>query len=187
MDLRCFIAIELPHELKESIHGLTGGLRSSGARAKWVPAENLHITLKFLGNTPEEMIKEVREGIARASAGHYAFDLVFRGAGAFPDIRRPRVVWVGVEDSGALSALQKDMEEAMSALGFTPDGRDYSPHLTIGRIKSPGGLMPLSGELEALGDTDFGSARISGVSLMRSKLGPAGARYERLHGVSLGG
>jgi 2'-5' RNA ligase len=187
MDLRCFIAIELPPELKESIHGLTGGLRSSGARAKWVLAENLHLTLKFLGNTPEEMIDEVKEGMARASAGHDAVTLVFRGAGAFPDIRRPRVVWVGVEDSGVLSALQRDMEEAMAALGFAPDGRDYSPHLTIGRIKSQGGLMRLRGELEALGDTVFGTARVSGVSLMKSELGPAGARYERLLGVGLAG
>lgn len=187
MDLRCFIAIELPPELKDTIHGLTGGLRASGARVKWVPAENLHLTLKFLGNTPEETVPDIRDRLAGVSALHPAFTLEFRGAGAFPDLRWPRVVWAGVLDSDALLGLQRDVEEAMGELGFAPEGKAYSPHLTLGRVKSPGGLAGLRGELAALGDTVFGSVRVGEVSLMKSELGPSGARHERLFGVALSG
>lgn len=186
MGLRCFVAIELPAELKETIGERTGGLRASCRGVKWVPPKNLHLTLKFLGYTAESLIPEIQEMLREAASAHRAFGIVFRGAGVFPDLRRPRVVWVGVEDSHAIIALQRDVEQSLSALGFAPEGRPYSPHLTLGRVKSPQHMGALKKEIEALKDAGFGSMEVDGISLMKSDLKPSGAEHERLFRAVLG-
>lgn len=187
MGLRCFVAIELPDELRETIGELTRGLRASCGNVKWVPPKNLHLTLKFLGDTEESLIPEIREKLHEAASSHQPFSIAFRGAGAFPDLRRPRVVWAGAEDSHALVSLQRDVEKALSSLGFAPEGRPYSPHLTLGRVKSPGHTALLKREIEALKDTGFGLVEVAGISLMKSELKPSGAEHERLFMAVLGG
>jgi 2'-5' RNA ligase len=187
MDLRCFVAIELSDELRENISGLTRGLRASEAKVRWVPGENLHLTLKFLGNTPERLLPGIRDGLAGAASGSWPFTLAFRGTGVFPDLRRPRVVWVGAEDTGALLRLQGDIEKTMEPLGYAPENRAFRAHLTIGRVKSPGGMEGLKRELDALGETEFGTMRVGAFSLMKSVLRPQGALYERLFSIALQG
>jgi len=187
MGLRCFVAIELPAALKETIGELTRGLRASCRNVKWVPPGNLHLTLKFLGDTEESLIPEIREKLREAASSHQPFSIAFRGAGAFPDLRRPRVVWAGVQDSQAVVYLQQDVEKALSSLGFAPEVRPFSPHLTLGRVKSPGHTGLLKRGIEALGDAEFGSARVGSISLMKSDLKPSGAEYERLFEAALGG
>jgi 2'-5' RNA ligase len=187
LGLRCFIAIELSAGLREKIGRETGGLRASEADVRWVPAENLHLTLKFLGSVPDELVPDIRAGLARVARGHARHCVRLAGTGVFPDPRRPRVVWVGVEDSEGVSALQRDVEAAMEGLGFEPEGRPYTPHLTLGRVKSPRGRSALMEELGALRDADFGEQEVREVSLMKSELRPGGARYERLFAAPLGG
>jgi 2'-5' RNA ligase len=186
MSLRCFIAIELPDALKGEIASRTEGARNCGADAKWVKTENLHLTLKFLGNTSEELMPDIKDALAGAVAGHKSFAIRFKGAGVFPDRKRPRVIWVGIEDSGSLVALQKEVEEAMAAQGFEVEGRAYSPHLTIGRLKSPRRRDLLLKELDTLGGEEFGSIEVTEISMMKSTLKPSGAEYSRLFSVPLG-
>lgn len=187
MDLRCFVAIELPHELCNNISGLTSGLRASRAKVRWVPGENLHLTLKFLGNTPEGLLPDIRDGLSAAATGHGPFTLAFRGTGVFPGLRRPRVVWVGAEDTDALLRLQADIERTMESFGYPPESRAFRAHLTLGRVKSQGGMEDLKGELDALGKTEFGAMSVVSFSLMKSVLRPQGALYERLFSIVLQG
>jgi 2'-5' RNA ligase len=187
LDLRCFIAIELPEDLKEGIAGKTMRLRAAEADVKWVSPENLHLTLKFLGNTPEDLLAGVREKLSAVAGRHPAFSFSLSGAGAFPDSGRPRVVWIGVRDPGGIVQLQRDVEGAMAELGFEAERRAYSPHLTLGRVKSPRGRIALQEELARIRDIDFGSVEVRQVSIMRSQLRPTGASYSRLFGAPLGG
>ncbi len=186
MSVRCFIAIELPPALKEEIAIRTEKVRRSGADARWVRADNLHLTLKFLGSVPEESLEEIKSALAGAARSHEGFRLRFRGAGVFPGRSRPRVVWIDVEDSGRLLALQKDIEEAMAALGYEAEDRPFSEHLTIGRLKSPKRRDILLRELDALAVEDFGELEVAEVALMRSTLRPGGAEYSKLFAAHLG-
>jgi 2'-5' RNA ligase len=188
VDVRTFIAIELPTELKKHIYDATKPLRDVARGVKWVEEENLHITLKFLGSTPETLLPEMERSMKSSLQSHRSFDMSFAGVGAFPGGKRPpRVVWVGVQAPDEVRAIQRDIEAAMVALDFEADDRPYSPHLTIGRVKQPprGGL--LRREMESMGKTVFGEMRLSGISLMKSTLRPSGAVYERLFNISLSG
>jgi 2'-5' RNA ligase len=109
-----------------------------------------------------------------------------KGAGVFPDRKRPRVVWVGLEDSDELVSIQRDVEEAMAGVGFEPEGRAYSPHLTIGRLKSPRRRDILLRELDSLVGVEFGRMEVAEISLMQSTLKPSGAEYSRLLAAPLG-
>jgi len=186
MDVRTFIAIELPSDLKQHIHEATKPLRDVARDVKWVEAENLHITLKFLGATPEALLPEVEQSLKSAMQGHRAFDMSFIGVGAFPSGKRPpRVVWVGVNAPDEILSIQHDVESAVVALDFEPDDRPYSPHLTIGRVKQPPKGWLLRREMESLGETTFGKIHVAGISLMKSTLRPSGAVYERLFNFTL--
>jgi 2'-5' RNA ligase len=187
MSVRCFVAVELPEALKEPIASRTEKLRKSGADARWVRAENFHLTLKFLGSVPEEMLPELREALAGATRPHARFRLGFRGAGVFPSRKRPRVVWVGTHDSERLVDLQRDVEAAMEALGFEAEKRPYSAHLTIGRLKSQKRRDFLLRALDELVDESFGHFDVTEVALMKSTLKPGGAEYSRLYGAPLAG
>ncbi len=186
MDLRCFVAIELPEALKGEIASRTEGLRAAGADARWIKAENLHLTLKFLGNIPEETLPGIEESLKKAVRPHMRFRLRFSGAGVFPGRKRPRVVWIGIQDSMRLVGLQQDVESSMAELGFEAENRHYSPHLTIGRLKSPRRRDVLLEELDALSEEEFGELEVTEVALMRSTLRPTGAEYSRLCGIPLG-
>jgi 2'-5' RNA ligase len=186
MDLRTFIAIELPSGLRQRIHDSTKPLRDVARDVKWVDAANLHITLKFLGRTPESLIPKLEEMLNRAVQGYQAFDMSFAGVGSFPSGKRPpRVVWVGVEAPQEISAIHRDVESAMVTMDFEADNRPFSPHLTIGRVKHPprGGL--LRREMESMGGAVFGDMKVNGISLMKSTLKPSGAVYERLFFIPL--
>jgi 2'-5' RNA ligase len=186
MDLRCFIAIELPEDLRRRIGEVTEGLRSTEADVRWVRPEGMHLTLKFLGSTPEELVPEIKSRLTEAVSGHEKMHLRLSGAGVFPNERRPRVVWIGLLDSDRLIGLQRDVEVALEALGFEPDGRPFTPHLTLGRLRSPRGSAALLRELEALKDASFDEIEVEEIAVMRSELKPSGAVYHRLHSIPLG-
>jgi len=186
MDLRCFISIELPPEVKENISEAEARLKGLGADVKWINPDSLHITLKFLGSTPEDRLPEIKNALALAIKGHEGFGLLLKGMGAFPNMKHPRVIWAGIEDSERLIGLQKAVETAMSGLGYEPEGRAFKPHLTIGRVRSLKAVESLMKELSLSGGLSFGAVSADEVSLMQSELHPTGARYFKLAGFGLG-
>jgi 2'-5' RNA ligase len=186
MGLRCFIALELPEELKKKIYGYIEKLKSAGADVKWIPPENLHLTLKFLGNTPEELLKNINERLISLSKSHDRFSLQVSGAGAFPNVKYPRVVWLGVHDSEEIIKLQHDIDESMAGLGFEKDDKQFTPHLTIGRVRSMKNKDALIKELATLKEVDFGKIEVNNITVMKSELKQGGAEHFKLREISIG-
>ena len=190
--VRCFVAIELSDEARRSIGTLVAGLREAGVRGlRPVNPEGVHLTLKFLGDVAASQVGGVASAVEGAAADVQPFDLELRGVGGFPDLRRPRVLWVGVGgDLEALQRLYSALEEALSPLGFPPEGRAFTPHLTLARIRdgtSPEERARAAAVLTSLAWEEGASVAVAGVSLMRSTLLPGGAVYARLRWAGFGG
>lgn len=184
MGLRCFISIELEGPVKKSITEATALLKAGKVDVNWVAEEKLHLTLKFLGDTDEGLISRIKEELSRVSSAHMPFNIKVYGAGVLPDLRRPRVVFIGldikVDLADSLKGLQGDIEEAMASLGFKKEDRLFHPHLTIGRVKSPKGKETLLKMIETLKDRDFGIIDVKKISLIKSELKPMGAQYTHI-------
>ena len=158
----------------------------------WVPAQNLHLTLKFLGDQSDSRLSDALLGMEEVAAGHAPFALTLHGLGGFPGMERPRILWVGVAE-GALTirALQSQVEAALERRQFAPESRPWHTHLTVGRVFDPRrwqrDASPALRESIARSATQsFGTLAVSRVALMRSELRPSGARYSELGSVSLG-
>lgn len=177
MDIRSFISINLNDALKKEINNLLMDLKKYNFDVKWVPAENLHITLKFLGHIPEETIEKVKERLYNIVFSFKPFRLRFNGMGFFPDKKRPRVIWINISDSDVLKILQEAIEEKLKEIGFAKEERGFSPHLTIGRIRSLRDRERLVELVETIKDREFGIIDVDRVSLMKSDLRPGGAQY----------
>jgi len=186
--LRCFVAVNLPDELRETIGEYFSALRKDVPGVKWVAAGNLHLTLKFLGRVEPEQVKRVGESLDGALGGTRPVGVSFRGAGAFPPRGRPRVVWLDLDAGGMeVTALQSAVEGALEPLDFAREQRRFTPHLTVGRVKSLKDAGALLGALDSARDREWGRFTASSVDLMRSELFPTGARYSILHKVRLTG
>ncbi len=188
--MRLFIAVNLPGELKKSLDNLSLALRRFPSDAKWVGGANLHLTLQFLGNVPEDQVPAIVQGLNLAAGEVAPFKLVIGGVGVFPSVERPRVLWVGVSgDTTILAGLHRRVETEMGLLGFEPERRKFSPHLTLARIRSPLGFEKLLQKAEEYAGRSkkFGEARIVSIELMLSELGPKGAKYYVLASVPLSG
>jgi 2'-5' RNA ligase len=187
--IRTFIAIELTAPILASLSDLQTQMQRDlpPKLLRWVRPEGIHLTLVFLGDIAVEQVDPVAEALAEACAGHGPFTVSIAGVGCFPNVRRPRVVWVGVaEPSGELARLQREIEQALVPLGFAPEGRDFHPHLTLGRVK--GGGRPAREALGAYVDrakVRIGEMEVEAVHLMRSDLRPSGAVYTELAVVPL--
>jgi 2'-5' RNA ligase len=186
MDVRCFVGVALSREIREGVGAALAPLARIDADAKWVDPANIHVTLKFLGSVPEGRIPEIERALSPLGAWQTRFDLGFRGAGAFPNEKRPRVLWIGAhEGAGALQALASAVEDATVALGFPPEDRPFSPHVTIARLRSPRGVLALMHEVRSLADRDFGKMLVDEFVLFRSDLGPSGPKYTPLRIIPL--
>jgi 2'-5' RNA ligase len=184
--MRTFIAIELPQEIKEGLAKVQEQLKGGGAGASWTRPEGIHLTLKFLGEVPEPKAQELMSTLTTAVRGTGTFRIEVAGAGAFPNVRNPRVLWIGVSgDLEKLALLQASVEAAMTGLGFEPEDRKFSPHLTLARIKY---LRPRDNwqkVVEGIRDINLGGFEADRVSLIKSELKPAGAVYTELGRVEL--
>jgi len=178
--MRSFIAINLEDSLRNEIDRATSGLRSGNWDVKWVSPANLHITLKFLGEIPEDTITELKETLLSVASHHESFALKLKGVGIFPDKRRPRVIWIDLLESDRLIKLQEQVDNNLLTVGFKREDRPFSAHLTIGRIRSSGGKESLLEAVETLKDKDFGNIEVNKVSLMKSDLKPGGAQYSTM-------
>ena len=186
MYLRCFVAIGIPEPIKRDIGELIEILKKYNVDVKWVIHENLHLTLKFLGNTQEILLPKIKESLLNIVLSYEPFYIKICTTGVFPNRRYPRVIWVGVEDSGILTKLKKDIEDAMVLLGYQKEDRGFNPHLTLGRVRSQKGVTNLVNELDNFKDRDFGSINVESIKLMKSELKPKGAEYSCLDEIPLG-
>lgn len=186
--LRCFVAVHIDDATRAAAHGLQERLRGVVRDVKWVAPENLHLTVKFLGDVDEAGRGRLARGLARAAAAVPPFAASLRGAGAFPGPSRPRVLWAGVGEGGReLLALWRATEDELAREGFPREGRDFEPHLTLGRARQPAPAPGLSDALAAVRDTTWGSFRVVAFCLMKSTLTPRGPIYDRLSAFPLAG
>jgi 2'-5' RNA ligase len=183
--MRSFIAIDLPPGIKEAIKDVVRELSPGSSGIRWVPVENIHLTLKFLGEVKEDLVPKVEKQLRLSAERYQAFNITVKGAGAFPSLRRPNVLWIGIEASEGLSSLFSDIDAGMSRLGFEPETRRFSPHLTIGRIRDENGTEPAIRGLSTYKDTIFGTIDVQEIRLMKSVLKPAGAEYSSVADIRL--
>jgi 2'-5' RNA ligase len=184
--VRSFVALGIGQHVRRNLAQAQQQLAAAEARVRWVPAGNVHITLKFLGDIAEERVAAVADALGRAADGIRPFVLHFRGLGAFPNLRRPRVVWAGVTDGAEQAAqLACAVERELEPLGFEPEKRPFAAHITLGRVKSFVGISALTALIAEQGETEFGTVHVDEMALMRSELRPSGAIYSVLCDVPL--
>lgn len=183
--MRCFIALDLPIDIKKQINHIINIASPLSKDIKWVPYDNIHLTLKFLGEVNETLIKEIEKRLRDICSGNEPFSINVRGIGAFPNEKVPNVLWVGIEQSENLRALFKTIDHAISELGFEREKRKHSPHLTIGRVKDKKDVLRAIKALNEFRDKSFGTAYISEVHLMRSVLKLTGAEYSKISSFKL--
>jgi RNA 2',3'-cyclic 3'-phosphodiesterase len=186
--MRAFVAISVPKKQRDKIHRATRLVREQDYPVRWVEPERFHLTLKFLGQVRKEALPAV-EGVLQRVAGTTGwFTMGFSGFGAFPTLRRPRVLWVGVDPSPALRCLKQDLEWTLSELGFERETRAFHPHLTLGRAPGDAGPGAFRGlDLLAAGIQFKGEVKVWKMDLMESFLSSSGPRYEIVSSFPLKG
>ena len=177
--LRAFIAIEIPPSIQKAIFTQTERLRNAlgPALVRWVPMENLHLTLKFLGDVSPSNVDMLSQALTTEAATCAPFSMRVSGLGSFPNPRRARVIWVGLHAPAALEALQHGIDSFTARLGYPSEERPFSPHLTIGRVKqqvSASGQQAIRAALEQTSVGDLGTAEVTAVHLFKSDLQPGG-------------
>jgi RNA 2',3'-cyclic 3'-phosphodiesterase len=188
--MRAFIAVSLSPEIYQQLDQVLAGLKSKlpGGFVRWVPAKNIHLTLKFLGDVSISSQEMLTEALLGEVSRHPAFDISVGELGVFPSLRRPHVVWVGIEAPPELAALQRGVEAEMARLGYAPEERAFSPHLTLGRVTrnaSPEEIRQISDILGKSKVGFLGACRVQSVHLYRSDLQPGGSVYTRLFTANL--
>jgi 2'-5' RNA ligase len=189
--IRSFVAIELSDEAKKGLARLRRELERDEHRfVKWVDPGGIHLTLKFLGNIPSKQVTEITEATKKVAQGVSPFHLEISGLGAFPSLKQPRVVWVGVGgELDKLSTLQQNIDSALAALGFAGEERPFVPHLTVARVREGASASERGRFGELVASATFGGrypVEVGAVRLMRSQLTPAGAVYTCLSVAALG-
>jgi RNA 2',3'-cyclic 3'-phosphodiesterase len=184
--VRLFVALDIPAEVRRAIGEMIARLRDVARGARWVRAEAVHVTLKFIGEMPAERVAAIQEALREARVAE-PVEALFRGAGFFPNERHPRVFWAGIEASPNLAELAGSVDARLSKLGIAAETREFRPHLTLARFKSEDGLARLREEIKKLEPFDFGSMRASEFYLFQSELGRGGAKYTKLANFPFGG
>ena len=186
---RTFIALEIPQEIQQIIHKEIAHLRNTiGTLIRWVPSENMHLTLKFLGNISPANLDLVTQMIRAEADSCQPFVMQVGGLGSFPSPKRPRVIYIGLQAPAELEALQHGIESATTRLGYESEERAFSPHLTVGRVRNN---IPASDQQKiqrALAETQIdslGTARVDSLYLYNSELKPTGSVYTRLFSAPL--
>ncbi|WP_322791336.1 RNA 2',3'-cyclic phosphodiesterase [Bellilinea sp.] len=191
MLIRAFIAIELSPPIQKQLEQIVLDLQQTGSRhVKWVRPENIHLTLKFLGESQPDELDRLSAEIRPIASAARPIELKIHGLGAFPNFKRPRVIWVGVQAPPSLIRLQQALEDAAEKIGYPREERPFSPHLTLGRVNreaSPAELARLGETIAQKPVGTLGSMTASQLILFRSVLKPAGAIYTPLAHFPLNG
>jgi 2'-5' RNA ligase len=187
--LRAFVAVEIPLQLREAVCRATAPLQKGiQSVVRWVPMDNMHLTLKFLGDVSPANVDMLSQ-MLRAEADLFpCFELRLSGLGAFPNSKRPRVLFIGIQAPVTLEALHRGIDSASHRLGYESEERGFSPHLTIGRVKQNVTATEQQTIRRALEETRIdalGTARVDSVHLYKSDLRPTGSVYTRLYSAPL--
>ena len=177
--MRLFVALEIPSAVRENLAALLKTLRAVSPQTRWVRPENLHVTLKFIGEVAETKLAAIRSALAGARSDQ-PVTLDFRGLGFFPNDKHPRVFWAGIEASPNLKTLAADIDRAAEKLGIAREQRPFSPHLTLARFEPPGLPEKLRSAIQENAARNFGTLRTTQFHLIESKLKPSGAEYTTL-------
>jgi 2'-5' RNA ligase len=180
--IRSFIALELNDDVKEDLSGLIQQLKTAGADVKWANPKNIHLTLKFLGHITPDSIEAVKKTVDSVAQNNKAFRLTLAGTGAFPKPSHPRVIWVGIgEGKLEIQKLYEFLETNLEKNGFQREERPFSPHLTVGRVKSPKNREGLASQLERVSFAPTHAVQVDHLTLFQSTLTPQGPIYTPLH------
>ena len=184
--IRTFIAIELPEATRQKLAAIQEQLKQSRAAVRWVKPSSVHLTLKFLGNVHPDQVEDIAAAAALAVRDETPISLCGGGIGAFPSIRKPRVIWVGLDgEVERLAKIQAGLESVLEPLGFAREGRGFRPHLTLGRVKDRRRLQRLVDAMSSLALPEFNSFDADEIILYKSVLRPTGAIYTKLHRIPL--
>jgi len=186
MNLRLFIAIDIPEHIKREVSEFIDILKKYDADIKWIIPENLHLTLKFLGETSETLIGKLRESLLPMVSSYEPFYISIQSTGVFPSEKYPRVLWIGIMDSDHLKELRDSVEATSSLLGFQREDKVFHPHLTLGRVRDRRGMLSLMKELNLFRNKQFGDFLVDQVKLMKSELKPKGPEYSCIYSFALG-
>ena len=182
---RGFIAIDIPDEFRAIIKQAQNSLRDLPGQIKWVNPKSVHLTLKFLGQTSKDLIKPIGDAMVNLIKEIEPFDLRLEGIGVFPNMKFPRVIWIGlVGDIDKLANLQNKVETSVEKFGFPPEARKFAAHLTLGRVKSGRGSEQWLRLIEKTVIENSPSFRVSSFYLFESVLKPSGAEYKKLASFS---
>ncbi len=188
-DLRLFFAVPTPEEIKQQAQQIQRQCDCPGLKIGWVGPDRMHFTLKFLGDTPQAQVSQLSEVARRVAQSHPPYQITVAGVGAFPNIRRPRIIWVGCSTGAEqLTALGTELDQALTEAKLTePENRGFVPHLTLGRVRKGHNFDELAASLEELGDRVLGQMPVDHFILMHSDLQPGRAPvYTELNRFKLG-
>lgn len=188
--LRTFIAVEIPPQVQKKIQQATEPLRKAigTSLVRWVPVQNMHLTLKFLGDVSSASVDILSQMLRTEADTCPAFDMHISGLGSFPSLRRPRVLFIGIQAPAELEALYRGIESACARLGYESETRDFSPHLTLGRVKPDASALDQQRIRRVLEETkidSLGTARVNSVHLYKSDLKPTGSVYTQIFSAPL--
>ena len=187
--MRAFIAVEIPLVIRQAVSTAIAPLQEQiGAAVRWVPLENMHLTLKFLGDVSASSVEMLSQMLQSEAERFTCFDLSLNGLGAFPNLKRPRVIYVGIRAPMTLEALQRGIESASRRLGYSSEERGFSAHLTVGRVRQNVTATEQQSIRRAIEETSIdslGTARVDLVHLYKSDLKPTGSVYTRLYSARL--
>ena len=189
MAIRSFLAFELPGDIREKVSKISGEVKNSGLNAGWVKPGNIHLTVIFMGNIDEKEIPGIISTIDNAACNHKTYDISLGGMGLFPDIRRPRVIWLGLNgEIDGLASLRDDLQKSLKPFGIKQEKRPFKPHLTLGRFRKPiKDPVLLKKVIEKYRDTRGPGGKLQELVMFKSELNPGGAVYTRIHSWPLTG
>jgi 2'-5' RNA ligase len=184
--MRLFVALNFPKKERDRIHRATRPLRESDMPVRWVPADQFHVTLKFLGEVRRERVEELGKAISRVTSTTKAFATKFGGCGAFPSVRQPQVIWLGLGANPELRCLKQDLEYSFGDVGFEAGTRAFHPHITLGRADDRDGAGAFRGLDDALAALECaGEVKVQSVDLMMSQTSAQGSKYTVLSSARL--
>jgi 2'-5' RNA ligase len=187
--LRAFIAVEIPLSIRQAVCSATSDLQKElNSLVRWVPMENMHLTLKFLGDVSPSHVDMLTQMISAEADLFECFELHLDGLGSFPSLKRPRVIYIGIQAPAVLNAVHRGIESASRRLGYESEERDFSPHLTIGRVKqniTSAEQQTIRRALEGIKIGSLGTAKVNSLHLYKSDLKPTGSVYTRLYSAPL--
>ncbi|MCH2475092.1 MAG: RNA 2',3'-cyclic phosphodiesterase [Gemmatimonadetes bacterium] len=184
--MRLFIGLNLPKKERRRIQSATQVLQEKDFPVRWIGLENFHVTMKFLGEVSGEQVEPIEAAMSKVASQTRVFPIALGGFGAFPSIRSPSLIWLGIGASPELRCLKQDLEWALSQCGFESEARVFHPHITLARAKERAGAGMFRGLDKLLAELDFnGELKVDRINLIRSELSKNGARYSVVSSAKL--